>query len=153
MAAYRSEEHLTIGQLAKRTGLAVSAIRFYVDSGLISATRNSSGHRYFKRSDIRRVSFILIAQRLGFTLAEIGTYLAQLPEARTPTLNDWSELAEHFQEFINARILALEQLRDSLGSCIGCGCLSLEKCKLYNLDDKAANLGTGPRYLLGDAPS
>ncbi|MEZ5480436.1 MAG: redox-sensitive transcriptional activator SoxR, partial [Thiolinea sp.] len=141
--AYRGDDNISIGQLAKRTGLAVSAIRFYEDSGLLQATRNAGGHRRFRRSDIRRVSFILVAQQLGFTLPEIRLQLTSLPEQRTPTLHDWEQLAGQFRASINQRIHALEQLRDTLDSCIGCGCLSLEKCRLYNPDDRAATLGQG----------
>ncbi len=148
--AYRGDETISIGQLAERTGVAVSALRFYEDSGLIFANRNNGGHRRFKRSDIRRVSFVLAVQRLGFSLPEIRTQLERLPDKRTPTRSDWEQLARHFREDINARIHALEQLRDTLDGCIGCGCLSMQKCRLYNPDDKAAVLGAGPRYLLGD---
>ena len=148
--AYRGNELLAIGQIAKRTGTTVSALRFYEESGLLQPQRNSSGHRRYLRSDIRRISFILVAQQLGFTLPEIRQQLSTLPNARTPTKTDWTELALQFQGQINERITALEQLRDTLDSCIGCGCLSLQNCRLYNHNDSAATLGAGPRYLLGD---
>ena len=147
---YRGNELLPIGQIAKRTGIAVSALRFYEESGLLQPQRNSSGHRRYRRADIRRVSFILVAQKLGFTLPEIRQQLNALPDARTPTKADWTKLSKQFRVEIDERIAALEQLRDTLDGCIGCGCLSLQRCKLYNPDDSAAQLGRGPRYLLGD---
>ena len=148
--AYRGNESLPIGQIAKRTGTAVSALRFYEESGLLKPQRNSSGHRRYLRSDIRRVSFILVAQKLGFTLPEIRQQLDTLPDARTPTKADWTKLPKQFRVEIDERIAALAQLRDTLEGCIGCGCLSLQRCKLYNPDDGAAQLGSGPRYLLGN---
>jgi len=120
---------------------------------MLKPQRNNSGHRRYLRADIRRVSFILVAQKLGFTLPEIRTQLDKLPESRTPTKADWTKLARQFRAQIDARINDLEQLRDTLDGCIGCGCLSLKRCQLYNRDDQAAVLGTGPRYLLGDDSS
>ena len=146
--AYRGNELLPIGEIAQRTGVAVSALRFYEDSGLLKPRRNNSGHRRYLRADIRRVSFILVAQKLGFTLPEIRQQLDKLPQARTPTRADWTKLSKQFRIEIDQRIAALEQLRDTLDGCIGCGCLSLQRCKLYNPDDSAATLGNGPRYLL-----
>lgn len=143
---------LSIGQLADRTGLAVSAIRFYDSIGLVKANRNAGGQRQFQRSDIRRLSFVLIAQQLGFTLAEIRKQLDALPDQRTPTLRDWQRMSRQFKQDIDQRIDALERLRERLSGCIGCGCLSLKRCSLYNPDDRAASLGAGPRYLLGDEP-
>ena len=143
---------LPIGVIAERTGLAVSAIRFYEDAGLIRPDRNAGGQRRFLRSDIRRLSFIRIAQGLGFSLAEIRAALASLPEGRTPTKADWSRLSRRFRRVLDARIAQMETLRDKLDGCIGCGCLSLKTCALYNPDDRAAGAGAGPRYLLGDAP-
>lgn len=151
--AYRGDETMSIGKLAQRSGLAVSAIRFYEENGLIHAGRTAAGHRFFKRSDIRRVSFILIAQRLGFSLAEIRQQLASLPDSRTPTKSDWEKLSRNFRGVIDERISALALLRDTLDGCIGCGCLSLSRCRLYNQDDQAATLGQGPRYLLGNSSS
>ncbi len=142
---------LTIGQLSARTGLAVSAIRFYTLEGLIPYTRSAGGQRLFKREVIRRVSFILISQRLGYTLDEIKTQLTSLPNNRTPTKSDWEKLGKQFSQEINDRIAQLETLRDSLSGCIGCGCLSLKSCKLYNPEDRANALGAGPRYLLGNS--
>ncbi|NQZ73130.1 MAG: redox-sensitive transcriptional activator SoxR [Dinoroseobacter sp.] len=144
---------LSIGQLARRTGLSVSAIRFYEKEGLISAERNAGGQRRFARADIRRLSFILIAQQFGFTLSRIRELLSDLPDGRTPTPQDWKTMARQFRAELDLRIAALEKMRDSLDGCIGCGCLSLPACALYNSGDSAASKGTGPRYLLGDAPS
>lgn len=142
---------LPIGVVAERTGLAVSAVRFYEQQGLISAVRAASGHRRFARSTIRRVSFILACQRLGYSLAEIATQLADLPDARTPTDEDWEHLAARFRADLDDRIQGLIELRDRLDGCIGCGCLSLDRCAIYNPSDAAAELGAGPRYLLGDS--
>ncbi|MEM7057849.1 MAG: redox-sensitive transcriptional activator SoxR [Pseudomonadota bacterium] len=142
---------LTIGQVAERTGLAVSAIRFYEDQGLVSPGRNAGGQRRYHRSDIRRLSFVMIAQRLGFTISEIRERLRALPQGRTPTLKDWSRISRDFRKDLDQRISGLIDLRDKLDGCIGCGCLSLKKCALYNPEDTARGLGPGPRYLLGDA--
>ena len=142
---------MTIGAVADRTGLAVSAIRFYADHGLIPSERAPSGHRRFARSVIRRISFIRICQRLGYSLDEIETQLATLPAGRTPTESDWADLATQFGVDIDHRIAELTQLRDTLAGCIGCGCLSLTRCAIWNPEDGAAELGDGPRYLLGDS--
>ncbi len=149
----RAGELLGIGAVADRTGVAVSALRFYEDVGLVTAQRAPSGHRRFHRSTIRRVSFIRICQRLGYSLDDIREQLARLPENRTPTEADWQALAAKFRTDIDRRIAELGQLRDKLDGCIGCGCLSLQKCALYNPDDVARGLGNGPRYLLGDSPN
>lgn len=146
-------EHLSIGQVAKRTGLSVSAIRFYETAGLVAPTRNAGGQRRFKRSDIRRLSFVLIAQQLGFTLDEIQQKLASLPHSRTPTQRDWSRLSRGFRAELERRIEGLRLMHERLDGCIGCGCLSLENCALYNPDDRAQRHGAGPRYLLGDSPT
>jgi MerR family redox-sensitive transcriptional activator SoxR len=151
-ASNRGDESLSIGAVAERTGLAVSAIRFYEDQGLITAERSPSGHRRFRRSVIRRLSFIRICQKLGYSLEEIQAQLDQLPQGRTPTEADWSAMAESFRTEIDQRIAGLEQLRDSVGSCIGCGCLSLERCAIWNADDEAAQHGPGARWLLGNRP-
>ncbi len=141
---------ISIGQLAARTGLAVSAVRYYEAEGLIRSERNAGGHRRFERSVIRRLSFIRIAQQFGFSLDRIREELAALPENRTPTREDWAAIGGNLRAELDARIEALAAMRDRLDGCIGCGCLSLEKCALYNPDDKAASRGAGPRYLLGD---
>ncbi len=145
------EPTLPIGEVADRTGLAVSAIRFYEKTGLITAERAPSGHRRFPRSTIRRVSFILICQNLGYSLQEIGSHLDSLPEGRTPTDEDWANMATSFRSEVDDRIERLTSLRDNLEGCIGCGCLSLQRCAIYNPTDAAASLGAGPRYLLGDS--
>lgn len=152
MARLQHTDLLPIGHVAERTGLATSAIRFYEERGLVSAERNDAGHRRFRRSTIRRLSFILIAQRLGYHLEEIKAQLDTLPQDAAPTDGDWERLAARFGVELDARIAALTQLREKLDGCIGCGCLSLDRCALYNSQDMAASLGVGPRWLLGDAP-
>lgn len=139
---------ISIGQLARRTGLAVSAIRYYEAEGLVHPARNAGGQRRFLRSDIRRLSFVMIAQQFGFSLARIREALDGLPEQRTPNAADWARLSAGFREELDSRIETLTRLRENLDGCIGCGCLSLEKCKLYNPDDRAAKTGAGPRYVL-----
>jgi MerR family transcriptional regulator, redox-sensitive transcriptional activator SoxR len=139
---------LTIGELSERTGVATSALRFYEAEGLISSTRSEGGQRRFTRDAIRRVSFVLVAQQVGLSLEEIGESLRSLPGHRTPNQRDWQELSNSWRPRIDSRIAMLERLRDRLGSCIGCGCLSLGVCKLRNPDDKAADLGPGPRYVI-----
>lgn len=147
------QKTISIGYLAKRTGLAVSAIRYYESQGLIHPERNAGGQRRFLRADIRRLSFVMIAQQFGFTIPQIAKTLQALPEGRTPTKADWANISAHFRTALDAKIETLTKLRDNLNSCIGCGCLSLDKCKLYNPDDRASKHGTGPRYLMGDSPS
>ena len=140
---------LPIGELARRTGLAVSAIRFYEAKGLLQAMRTMGNQRRFLRSDIRRLSFILIAQKLGLGLVEIEAELARLPQGRTPTLGDWQRLSRSMRTQLDARIALLNRTRMKLDECIGCGCLSLQRCALYNRDDRAGAAGPGPRYVLG----
>ena len=147
----KKSPEITIGQLARRTGLAVSAIRFYETKGLISPERNSGGQRRFPRSDIRRLSFVIMAQKFGFTIARIQELLASLPDNRTLNAKDWKRFSETFRSELDAQIATLEKMRDQLDGCIGCGCLSLEKCALYNPTDAAGKLGPGPRYLLGNS--
>ena len=144
---------LSIGDLARRTGLSVSAIRFYEQRGLVSAVRTSGNQRRFLRSDIRRLSFALIAQRLGLTLAEVEAELAGLPQGRAPTQADWQGISLRLRERLDERIAILQRTRDQLDGCIGCGCLSLDRCALYNPGDRAARAGAGPRFLLGDRPA
>ena len=141
---------ILIGKVAERTGVSVSAIRFYEDAGLVIAGRNKGGQRVFETADIRRISFVIIAQKLGFSLRQIKNQLDALPNKRTPTLADWEKISQSFSVDIDDRIYALTQLRDKLTGCIGCGCLSLKKCALYNQDDIAAKAGPGPRYLMPD---
>lgn len=143
---------LSIGALADRTGLAVSAIRYYEEQGLVHPWRNAGGQRRFHRADIRRLSFVMIAQQFGFTLPQIRAQLDQLPGGRAPTAADWAKISLTFRGHLDQRIATLTKLRDNLDGCIGCGCLSLETCKLYNPDDVARKKGTGPRYLMGDRP-
>ena len=139
---------LTIGDVAGRTGLADSAIRYYEEMGLVHPWRNASGQRRYDRSDIRRLSFVMIAQELGFPLSRIAEALASLPEARTPTKADWERLSRAFRADLDARIDRLTRLRDTLTGCIGCGCLSLKACKLWNPGDEQGKEGPGPRKLL-----
>ena len=139
---------LPIGELARRTGLAVSAIRFYEDKGLVQALRTTGNQRRFLRSDIRRLSFILIAQKLGLGLAEIEAQLAKLPHGRTPTINDWQTISRSLRKEIDTRIALLNRTKMKLDECIGCGCLSLQRCQLYNRNDRAGAAGPGPRYVL-----
>ncbi|WP_010140229.1 redox-sensitive transcriptional activator SoxR [Oceanicola sp. S124] len=143
---------LTIGQIAARTGLSVSAIRYYETEGLIAPWRNDAGQRRFERADIRRLSFVLIAQGLGASIAEIRAQLSRLPKGRTPTAADWRHLSESYRADLDRRIARLQKLRDNLDGCIGCGCLSLDRCALYNPGDRAGAAGPGPRYLMGDSP-
>jgi MerR family transcriptional regulator, redox-sensitive transcriptional activator SoxR len=143
------DRFITIGQLAARTGVAVSAIRFYEEKGLLQSLRTSGNQRRFLRSDIRRVSFILIAQKLGLALAEIETQLAKLPQGRAPTLSDWQAISRRMRHEIDQRINLLTRTRNQLDQCIGCGCLSLQKCQLYNKDDRMGAKGAGPQAILG----
>ena len=144
---------LTIGELARRTGLSVSAIRFYETRGLVAAVRTSGNQRRFLRSDIRRLSFALIAQQMGLTLAEVEAELSTLPQGRAPSLSDWRGISERMRGVLDARIAMLARTRELLDGCIGCGCLSLERCALYNPHDRAARAGAGPRFLLGNRAS
>ena len=139
---------LPIGDLARRTGLSVSAIRYYEGKGLIEPHRTGGNQRRFLRSDIRRLSFILIAQRLGLTLGEIEAQLISLPHGRPPNARDWSAISRAIRDQLDARIAELERARDNLDGCIGCGCLSLKKCALYNPDDTLAAKGPGPRNVI-----
>jgi MerR family redox-sensitive transcriptional activator SoxR len=143
-------KRFSVGELAARAGVATSALRFYEASALIASERNSSGHRRYRPDALRRVAFIQVAQRIGLSLGEVGEALASLPSGRTPTRDDWNELASRWLPRIDEQIAALEQLRDRLDGCIGCGCLSLDTCELYNTGDRASRRGSGARYLLGD---
>ena len=139
---------LTIGELASRTGLTVSAIRFYESRGLVRAVRTAGNQRRFLRSDIRRLSFALIAQQLGLTLGQIEAELATLPEGRAPTRADWHRISERVRGVLDQKIAMLERTREKLDVCIGCGCLSLDTCALYNPDDRAGRAGPGPRFVI-----
>lgn len=147
----RSTDIISIGDLAARTGLSVSAIRFYEARGLVAPFRSTGGQRRFLRSDIRRLSFIRIAQSLGLSIEGIAAELKKLPAQRTPTAADWARISASLRETLDARIAALQRTRGLLDGCIGCGCLSLKKCKLYNPGDRASRYGPGPRYVLGDS--
>ncbi len=142
------DELVPIGALAKRTGLAVSAIRFYEAKGLIAARRTAGNQRRFLRSDIRRLSFILIAQRLGLGLAEIEAALTTLPAGRTPSLTDWHRVNRALREQLDRKITLLNRARGKLDECIGCGCMTLPRCQLTNRDDRAGAAGPGPRFVL-----
>ena len=145
------DDVLTVGQVADRCGVASSAVRYYDDEGLIVSTRTSGGQRRFNRETIRRISFILAAQRVGRPLAEVRETLDGLPRNQTPSQADWSRVSTDWRERLDAQIDALTQLRDRLDECIGCGCLSLDRCAIYNPEDKAVSLGKGARFLLGDS--
>ena len=142
---------ISIGTLAKRTGVAVSALRYYETKGLLTSLRTSGNQRRFLRSDIRRISFILIAQRLGLGLTEIEREVAALPQGRTPRVKDWQNLSRSIRSQLDAKIELLTKTRNRLDGCIGCGCLSLTRCKLYNPEDRAGAAGPGPRFVLGSA--
>jgi MerR family transcriptional regulator, redox-sensitive transcriptional activator SoxR len=141
---------MTIGEVARRSGVAASALRFYEERGLITSERAGSGHRRYPRPVLRRIAFIVFAQRVGLTLAEIAAELAKLPENRAPTRRDWSQLSSKWTSRIDERIAELERLKLGLTECIGCGCLSLDRCRLANPGDRAAARGPGPRYWIGD---
>jgi MerR family redox-sensitive transcriptional activator SoxR len=144
---------LTIGEVARRSGVAASALRFYEERGLLRSERAGSGHRRYPRPVLRRIAFIVFAQRIGLTLDEIGPELARLPPERAPTRRDWSRLSRQWTARIDRRIAELERLKSGLTECIGCGCLSIERCRLANPDDRAARRGPGPRYWIGDRPA
>jgi len=143
---------MTIGEVSRRSGVASSALRFYEERKLITSERAGSGHRRFPRSVLRRIAFIVFAQRIGLSLDEIGTELAKLPPGRVPSQRDWARLSSNWTARVDERIAELERLRAGLTECIGCGCLSLDRCRLSNPGDRAAGLGPGPRYWIGDRP-
>ena len=139
---------LTIGDLAARTGLAVSAIRFYETHGIVHPLRNAGGHRRYDKADLRRLSFAMISQQLGFSLADIAAHMAHLPTHKAPAKSDWTRISTAMRADLDARITQLQTLRDHLDGCIGCGCLSLDSCALYNPDDRQGASGPGPRKLM-----
>jgi MerR family transcriptional regulator, redox-sensitive transcriptional activator SoxR len=143
---------LAITEVSRRSGVAASALRYYEQRGLITASRAGSGHRRYPRPVLRRIAFIVFAQRVGLTLDEIGIELAKLPPDRVPSRRDWSRLTSTWSARIDERIAELHRLKVGLTECIGCGCLSLDRCKLANPGDRAAGLGPGPRYWIGDRP-
>ena len=140
---------LTITDVSRRSGVASSALRFYEERGLIRSERAGSGHRRYPRPVLRRIAFIVFAQRIGLSLDEIGAELAKLPPNRAPTRDEWERLSSTWSGRIDARIAELERLKLGLTECIGCGCLSLDRCKLANSGDRAGKLGPGPRYWIG----
>lgn len=141
---------LTIGEVSRRSGVASSALRFYEERGLIESERAGSGHRRYRRHVLRRIAFIVFAQHVGLTLEEIGEELDRLPAGRVPGRQDWARLSAGWSERIDGRIAELERLKAGLTECIGCGCLSLDRCRLANPGDRAGRLGAGPRYWIGD---
>lgn len=143
---------LTIGETAKRCGVATSTLRFYESEQLIQSFRGPGNQRRYHRSMLRRISLIKVAQSLGLSLKEIGAALDTLPDKRTPTQTDWEKLSRHWRDQLDQRITSLQKMREQLSGCIGCGCLSLKNCALYNPADIAASKGVGPRFLLGDEP-
>jgi MerR family transcriptional regulator, redox-sensitive transcriptional activator SoxR len=144
------DDLLTIGEVSRRSGVATSALRFYEDKELIASERAGSGHRRYHRSALRRIAFIVFAQRIGLTLDEIRTELEKLPGDHAPSRRDWSRLSAGWTSRIDERIAELERLRAGLTECIGCGCLSLDRCQLANPGDRAGRSGPGPRYWVGD---
>ncbi len=147
------DDLLTIGEVARRSGVAASALRFYEDRGLIASQRASSGHRRYPRAVLRRIAFVVFAQKIGLTLEEIGAELARLPTDRVPTGRDWSRLSSRWTARIEERLAELERLKAGLSECIGCGCLSLDRCRLANPADRAGRHGPGPRYWIDDRGS
>ena len=145
-------QHLTIGELARRAGVATSALRYYEQLGLISSERTAGGQRRYTRATLRRVAFVRAAQQVGLSLDEAREALGRLPDGRTPNKADWNRVSGSWIRRIDERIAELERLRARLGSCVGCGCLSLRTCGLYNPGDSAATRGPGARWLLGDTP-
>ena len=141
---------LTISEVSRRSGVAASALRFYEEKGLIRSERAGSGHRRYSRDVLRRIAFIVFAQRIGMSLDEIAVELARLPAGRVPEGSDWARLSKGWTARIDERIVELERLREGLTGCIGCGCLSLGRCKLANPGDRAASLGPGPRFWVSD---
>jgi len=141
---------LSINQVARRSGVAASALRYYEERGLLASERAGSGHRRYPRAALRRIAFIVFAQRVGLTLDEIGTELGKLPADRVPGRDDWARLSSGWSRRIDQRIAELERLKAGLTDCIGCGCLSIDRCKLANPSDRAAAKGAGPRYWIGD---
>jgi MerR family redox-sensitive transcriptional activator SoxR len=145
------DDLLTIGEVARRSGVAASALRFYEEKDLLRSRRAGSGHRRYPRSVLRRIAFIVFAQKIGLSLDEIGAELARLPSDRVPTGRDWQRLSSRWTARIDERLAELQRLRAGLGECIGCGCLSLDRCRMANPGDRAGRRGAGPRYWLGDS--
>jgi len=144
-----SSDLLTITEVSRRSGVASSALRFYESKGLIASERAGSGHRRYPRAVLRRIAFIVFAQKIGLSLTEVAAELGKLPRNRVPERADWIKLSGQWRERVDERIAELERLRDGLGQCIGCGCLSLQQCRLANLGDRVARAGAGPRFWIG----
>ncbi|MEP6495409.1 MAG: redox-sensitive transcriptional activator SoxR [bacterium] len=144
---------MTVGELAARTGVATSALRYYEELGLLKSARTESGHRRYPRTMTRLVAFILFAQRVGLSLEDVRHELEKLPSGRAPSAKEWGRLSAVWAERIDVRMAELERLKRGLTDCIGCGCLSLERCQILNPRDRAAALGAGPRYWIGDVPA
>ncbi len=145
-------ELMTIGEVSRRSGVASSALRFYEERGLIASERAGSGHRRYRRPVLRRIAFIVFAQRVGLTLEEVAGELVKLPADRAPTRRDWSRLSSGWSARIDERIAELQRLKAGLTDCIGCGCLSLDRCQLANPGDRASRQGPGPRYWIAGRP-
>lgn len=145
------DDLLTISEISRRSGVASSALRFYEDKGLITSERSGRGHRRYPRAVLRRIAFVVFAQKIGLSLEEIGEELGRLPGHRVPERSDWAKLSETWKTRINERIAELERLKAGLTQCIGCGCLSLDRCQFANPGDRAARYGSGPRYWIGKA--
>lgn len=146
-ATARTLPDLTVGELSRRSGVPASALRFYEDEGLIRSRRTAGNQRRYCRDALRRVTFIRMSQRVGMPLSAIREVLALLPDDRTPTRADWARISRCWQDDLNARIRQMEQLRDELTGCIGCGCMSLAKCRLANPGDRLGAEGPGPQRL------
>ncbi|WP_448953127.1 redox-sensitive transcriptional activator SoxR [Labrys neptuniae] len=142
---------LSVGELAHRSGVSVTALHFYERRGLIRSRRSGGNQRRYERAVLRRVALIKVAQELGFSLAEIGARLAELPDDRAPSKHDWEKLANHWADELDHRIALMQNLRTELTGCIGCGCLSMERCTLLNTDDRLAGTGSGPVRLTQEA--
>jgi len=143
-------DSLTIAEIARRSGVAASALRFYEQRGLIASARTGAGHRRYPRAVLRRIAFIVFAQRIGLSLDEISEAVAKLPHNRVPERADWAKLSASWRARVDARIDELQRVKAGLTECIGCGCLSLQTCRLANPEDRAGRAGPGARYLLGD---
>ncbi|MBB1243417.1 redox-sensitive transcriptional activator SoxR [Streptomyces durbertensis] len=145
-------DRLTIGELSARSGMAASALRYYEELGLISSTRTAGGQRRYARATLRRVAFVRAAQQVGLSLDEAREAMARLPADRAPNAREWSRVARRWEARVEERIAELQRLKERLGGCVGCGCLSLQKCRLYNPGDQVAERGPGPRHLIEDVP-
>jgi len=148
----KSTDQIPIGQVAERSGIPISAIHFYEREGMISSTRSSGNHRQFSRNVLRRLAFIRASQRVGIPLMNIKEALDELPLKRTPKESDWGKVGKQWHKILSAQIEYMERVRDDLRTCIGCGCLSFQRCQLVNQDDALASEGAGPRRFLPGTP-